>query len=457
MKVSSFEIANILIVAFLFFILTRKKDAVTLLLVLFIYSTLHFSFAVFALASNESSSLLIAIHNEGGGMLAKLSTLSLMGIAFFLLSRHAYDAFLLSHRSEKKLAFQILLVMAAVLCGYILNYRHGDWLQLKNILSLEGMLAFILIGFFGVFGKNTTNPAKIYPWALGVLVILSATDFIAIYEVFYHQSWAGTLENSGSMVYRASSILFNPNLLGFWAAMLYLGCSYGMNEYKEYRKIILLAMVLASIAIYFSGSRSAGYLLLGVTFLPALLIRERFYLLPLIVLPFTMLTIYVLTVWFLMPIAQSSEGWSEIALLGMRFSATLPYVINYLFMHFDLPLTRIGSFDDLPPEVVQSIEGRFTGGLEDSGWLVLYDDAGMLGLAAVIFACCMLVLRGGRAYVSHPSASTVYLLAMLIYILMTGLVMRFQIFPVWMFISLVIVTCLVFWQRLGSSTSLIRS
>ena len=95
--------------------------------------------------------------------------------------------------------------------------------------------------------------------------------------------------------------------------------------------------------------------------------------------------------------------------------------------------------------------------MEDSGWLVLYDDAGILGLAAVISACWMLVLRGGRAYVSHPSAAAVYLLAMLIYILMTGLVMRFQIFPVWMLISLVIVTCLVFWQRLGSSTSLIRS
>lgn len=457
MKVSFFEIANILIVIFLLFILTRKRDAVTLLLVLYTYSTLHFSFAIFALASNESLGFLMELHNEGGGMLAKFSALSLLGIVFFLLSRHAYDTFLLSHRSEKKVAFQILLVMGAVLCGYIFNYRHGDWLQLKNVLSFEAMLAFLLIGFFGAIGAKTTNVSKIYSWALGGLLILGLTDFIAIYEVFYHNSWAGTLESSGAMVYRASSILFNPNLLGFWASLVYLGCSYGLHEYKEYRKMILVAMVLASIAIYFSGSRSACYLLLGVTFLPALLIRKRFYLLSLIVLPFTMLTIYVGTVWLVIPILPSSEGWSEIALLGKRFAATLPYVTNYLLMSFDLPLMRFGFFDGLPPEVVQSVEGRFKGGLEDSGWLVLYDDAGILGLAAVIFACCMLVMRGVRAYVSHPSASTVYPLIMLIYILMTGLVMRFQIFPVWLFNSLVIVSCLVFWQRFGSSTLHVRS
>lgn len=453
MKVSPIEVVNVLIVVSLLLILIRKRDAVTLLLVLCVYGTLHFSFAVFALASNEPSSFLIALHNDGGGILAKLSALLLLGVIFFLLSRHAYDAFLSSHFSEKKVAFQILLVMGAILCGYILNYRHGDWLQFKNVISFEAMLAFLLLGFLGAIGVRTTNATKFYSWGFGGLLILSATDCIAICEVFYHHSWAGTFESSGAMVYRASSILFNPNLLGFWASLVYLGCSYSLHEQKECRGMILVAMILASIAIYFSGSRSTGYLLLGVTFFIALLIKQRFYLLSLMVLPFTMLTIYVGTVWLAMPLVSSREGWSEIALLGKRFAATLPYALNYLLTSLSFP----NFFYDLPPEVVQSVEGRFTGELADSGWLILYNDTGKLGLAAVIFTCCMLIARDVRAYTLYPSASTVYPLVMLVYILMAGLVMRFQIFPVWLFISLIVSTCLVFWQRLGCLTSYARN
>ena len=237
MKINVFELTNVLLVIFLFFILTRKRDVATLLMVLFVYGTLHFAFAAIALTTNGSASLFTALHNEGGGVLAKLSNLSLLGVVFVLLSVHAYHAFWLSQRSDNKIVLYVIVVMGALLCGYVPNIRQGDWLQLKNVISLEAMLTFVLIGFLATNGVQTTNVAKFYPWLLGGLLILGVADCIAIYEVLTHKTWAGTHDRSGAMVYRASSILFNPNLFGFWAGLVYLGCAYGMHTYKVHRKM----------------------------------------------------------------------------------------------------------------------------------------------------------------------------------------------------------------------------
>ena len=86
MKVNVFEIANVLIVIFMLARLGRSRDVVTLLWMLFAYGTLHFGFAALALITHDSASLLVAIHDEGGGVLAKLSTLTLLSVIFFLLS-----------------------------------------------------------------------------------------------------------------------------------------------------------------------------------------------------------------------------------------------------------------------------------------------------------------------------------------------------------------------------------
>jgi hypothetical protein len=458
LKINVFELINVLLVIFLFFILTRKRDVATLLMVLFMYGTLHFGFAAIVLATNESAEFLAALHNEGGGVLAKLSTLSLLGVVFVLLSVHAYHAFWLSQRSDKKIVLYVIVVMGALLCGYLLNIKQGDWLQLKNVISLEAMLTFILIGFLAANSVQTTNVEKFYPWLLGGMLILGGVDCIAIYEVLTHKTWAGTPDSSGAWVYRGSSILFNPNLFGFWAALIYLGFAYGMHACKMYPKIMLLGMVLASIAIYFSGSRSSGYLLLGILFIPTLLIKKQFHWLPLITLPLTILIIYAGAAWLALPFISSSVGWLEIALLGERFAAIPVQVINYVLMKGDFLRLFINDIPgSVPVQIVESIEGRFVGERPDAAWLVLYQDVGWFGLGAVILAVCMLVARGVRICISHPSPSSVYAFAVLCYCLMIGFVMRFQIFPVWIFISLVIIVCLVLWRQLEISALRIRN
>jgi len=441
MKINILELANVLVVILLLFQLKRRRDVAALLIILFIYGTLHFGFAAIALATSESANLLIALHNDGGGVLAKLSSLLLLSVVFFLLGKHAYSMYPPSQPKKKVIVFFIMLVMAILFFGYLLNIRPNDWLQLKNVISLEAMLVLLLFGFLGVDGVHTI---KIYPAVLAGLVILGVTDCIAVYEVFDHSSWAGTPDSSGAMVYRASSLLFNPNLFAFWASLVYLACAYGMHACIGHRKMMLWGMVLAVVAIYFSGSRSAGYLLLGVLFIPALLINKRSHWLSLMVLPLTMLTIYVGTVYFVLPFAHNSEGWSEIALLGERFAAAPVYLINYTSMYFGIP---VGIPVGIPTEVVLSIEGRFIGEGRDAGWLVLHQDVGWLGTCAMLALSFGSVWLAMRTYFEKRSVDSVYALAMLTCCLLTGLVMRLQIFPVWLFVGIFLIPCLVFWAR----------
>jgi len=447
MKINLVELSNVLVVIILLFQLTRRRDAISLLVVLFVYGTLHFGFASIALATNESANLLIALHNEGGGLLAKLSSLSLLSVIFVLLGKRAYSAYRACLPSEKKITMAVLLSIAFLACGYALNFRPGDWLQLKNFVSLEAMLVLILIGWLSAKGASTVET---YSALRAGLIVLGITDCIAIYEVFDQCSWASTLESSGAMVYRASSLLFNPNLFGFWASLVYIACAYGMLACSEHRKMMLWGMVMASIAVYFSGSRSAGYLLLAVLLIPAFLIKGRSHWVSLMILPLTMLTIYVGTVWLALPLVSENEGWREIALLGERFAAAPGYLIRYALMYMDINLHIPAS---IPDEVVLSIEGRFVGSERDAGWLVLYQDTGLAGTLAILALSSASLWLAVRASFAKRDLASVYALAILSCCLMTGLVMRFQIFPVWLFVGIFLVPCLTLWARAISPNS----
>lgn len=137
MKINLIELANVLVVIVLLFQLTRKRGTISLLVVLFVYGTLHFGFASIALATNESAKLLIALHNEGGGLLAKLSSLSLLSVAFVLLAKKAYSAYWVCLPGEKKITGAVLVAITFLALGYAFNLRQGDWLQFNNFVSLE--------------------------------------------------------------------------------------------------------------------------------------------------------------------------------------------------------------------------------------------------------------------------------------------------------------------------------
>ena len=284
-----------------------------------------------------------------------------------------------------------------------------------------------------------------------IILIVLVVDSIAFYEIFSHKAWAGTMDSTGSYVFRASSLLFNPNLLAFWAAFIYLSAAYCMIAYKYQYKLMLMLMLmfLASVAIYFSGSRSFFYLLLGVLFFPLFLLRKPFYWLPLVVLPFTMLFLYFSVKFLIKYVIEIDNGFDEFLLLGERMFFAFHYLINYIKMGFNIPIES-----NLPIEIKTSIEGRFIGNGCDSGWMVLYQDSGLGGAISIIYLCFIFFSLAWRSYIATHSIASVYALMILCYCILTGLVIRIQVFPVWLFIGVFLIPCLIYWSKIISTKSI---
>jgi hypothetical protein len=101
------------------------------------------------------------------------------------------------------------------------------------------------------------------------------------------------------------------------------------------------------------------------------------------------------------------------------------------------------------------MEGRFIGGTAtgagagagagDGGWIALYEDIGWLGIIAIVGLCLLALFRGLISCFSNHYVANVYALAVLCYCLLIGFGMRFQIFPVWVLISIVLTPCLLRW------------
>jgi len=447
MHINIFETINLCIVLGLFAFIKYRTDLETLLISLFIYGSLHFSFVVLALTSNDASNHLIKMHQEGGGLLVQFSALLFLVSVFYFLSKHAYHSFSMLSNSpygdtKRKIVFQLLLVMVALFLSCLFNIRPSHSLQLKNILSIEAMMFLVLLGFTGCDNFNVKRLYKLLPL---IILIVFVADSIAFYEIFSHKAWAVFMDSSGSLVYRASSLLFNPNLLAFWAAFIYLSAAYCMNAYKYKYKAMLLLMILASVAIYLSGARSFFYLLLVVLFFPLFLQRKSFYWLPLVVLPFTMLFLYFSVKFLIKYAIENDNGFDEFILLGERFFFAVQYLVSYIKMDSNLPI-----------EIKTSIEGRYNGDGCDSGWMVLYQDAGLGGAISIIYLCFIFFWLAWRSYIATHSIASVYALMILCFCILTGLVMRIQIFPVWLFIGVFLIPCLIYWSKV-ISTKLIES
>ncbi|WP_323000937.1 hypothetical protein [Denitromonas sp.] len=430
MNLNPFELVNVFISIGLLSILRHRRDSLSLMMALFVCGTFHYSFAVFALLSSDSSRLLTTMHNEGSGLLASFSTLAVLIVAFGILGQRAYEAYSMGigdKGKSRRVALFIIFVMVALLVGYLLNYRAGDRSQLINVMSVMAMLLLVMLAYLSLSGNLTLN----FSW-LGIsLFVLGVIVAIAAYEVWSYQSWSWFQNSSGEVVYRASSVLFNPNLFGFWASFVYIASAYGMHAHWDRRRSLLLGMMLASCAVYLSGSRSSAALLLGVLVLSAALTRGRRQWAPLVVLPATILIVYTVSALF-----DSNPHWRAITVLGERFAEAPLHLANYVLRFFDQGV-------DVPPEVEISIEGRFIGEGMDAGWLVLYQDTGWVGQMAVFLVAALILARAMYLCWARPGPASAYSLGLLLYCLLTGLVMRFQVFPVWLFTGLAFVIFLV--------------
>lgn len=442
LKISSIpaEVVNVVLAVFFCYLVVIKKNIVEILFLSFAYCSLHFISAVFPLFDDESEIALTKLHVEGGGLLAKLSASVFIFSVFLRLCMQAYSVWQQRQSECLEMVVAFLLAMGFLFAGYIFNIHPDDDLQLKNIISMEVMLVLLLVGYLGAFEYKETKSTEWNVWVLGVFFILLLMDGIAIFEVATQRAWARTLQSSGELVIRASAALFNPNLFAFWGSLVCLGCVYAIYRNMNFRKFALLGVVLTAASIYFSGSRSAIYILLGVLFFISWMVEPKCWL-PMILFISTIAIIYIGSKWIFPMIFLEEDDWSRVYLLGDRFLAAPMHLIDYSMKRFfGIELNYV------PSEIELSIGGRFDGVGRDAGWLVLYHDAGWIGVLS-LFLIVSKLFRRGWGNIRWHTLDDAYTLGILLYFILTGFVMRFQIFPVWFFIGISLILCMLILRR----------
>lgn len=440
MLIRSWEIVNV-IFTFLFLVKIFCRNQVAILFYLFVYCTLHFAYAAWPVIVGMPAATINLVHIEGSGILATTSA------AIVLLSALLALVFANIHalREERVLRNIFLGSIVLITISYAFNVRIDNFLQLKNVFGivfivLMPLLLMSLSDWSGlVIG---TEKRKVF------MVILFVMVFVAFFEVYSLRAWA-TFENTrGEVIFRSSSLMFNPNLFGLWCVLVALGAAYLFQRNREGDGgFMLTVLVMAMSGLYMAGSRGLALALFICLFGIAIVAKKmsawRRWV-PTLAMPTVFLCLVLLSSFIGMLNEGHRTNWNAFVLLGERFVALPIYLARYCLSH-------VIQFPSVPLEFAESVEGRFVGELRDSGWLVVYDDAGWLGVAVLLGLWSYFAFLGLRTYYRYRDITSIYALAALLLSLATGLFMRFQIFPTGLFVAFMLAPCLNYWRLVRSA------
>lgn len=248
-------------------------------------------------------------------------------------------------------------------------------------------------------------------------VVLFFVISSALFELLSGAVWARFESTSGVLVLRPSSFFYNPNLYGFWMALLGLLFSFGFVFWGGQRKLLLGCIVLASVGIFFSASRSFSYLMLlsmalfggGVLFFRSSLFVVPFFV-SLGVLVGCSAFVILMGVFFYTPIVSS------LAMFGLRFLGAPLELFGHLF-HTVAPSA----------EFIISFAGRFEGEASDSGWLAIFRETGWLGILAL---CLYMVTVAYNVYLRSILFFYCFVIVLFFYIV-AGFFIAYSVMPVW--------------------------
>lgn len=429
------EAVNVILAAVVVFSMIGTRSHGYILFLLFSYASLHFSFAALPLITGASMIDVAAIHLQGSGILAKLSGVTVL-IALFI--KLCCD-FKLSIAVEKKIIHTFVAVLVAITIGGFLNLRPDDSMQIMNVIATLGMLLLMVLiaPHVDKFEWNM-HRREMYFVLLMQLVMFA----VAFYELYSLRTWASFINSNGEVIYRSSSLLFNPNIYGMWCSILAIAFSYLLHKNIGECWLILSGMTLAFGGLYLSGSRSASFLTLFLLVFIAMVIHKNILWrrwIPVLLMLSSFVALGFGSNWMSQLFFSKFDNWNAIYLLGERFFVYPMQFLGYLLNYFSMGI-------EIPNEIVISIEGRFSGELKDAGWLVLFNDTGWLGLIGVFGLWGVFLLWGINAYKIRRDTTSIYAIALLIFSVLCGAVMRFQVFPTWVFMAIILAPCITYWQ-----------
>jgi len=358
-----------------------------------------------------------------------------------------------------------------------LNNEFPTPLTMQNIIS-TCLLCIIYIGFGAVLPqqpKITTE--RLEKFCRIIAISISLIVLIATYEMITLHAWGGAFKlESNENVYRASSILFNPNLLGFWCAFVALFAGFIFHTKLLSQKLPILIVVLCGLGMFLSGSRSSFLIcFLSFSLITVLLFFQKKNRLESrdIFLPFGVFIISILSaiiiIKFAIILTDYEFDWLKaLSLLADRFVFMPVEILSFTLIgisnHIEVLSKVAASAANLASTHLQlskasaiSIHGRFSADLVDNGYLVMFEDAGWTGLTAWIIIWLFLFYIAIKAYRRSPGVNNTYALSMIFSCAFSAVFVRsFQVFPFWVLMSLVLGLCIA-WFNLSLMPNSLQS
>lgn len=420
-----------------------RKDAIWIAFLLLASSVIYFLPSVVMMFDGSPLDDITALRQSGSPHIIKALAAATVVASLLLLTRCTSIA-AIPRPIPTALASMLLI-------GMFTLDTPPDSQRVINTLSLVGMLLLIAAGANALNGEIMTrsrseNSARFMASALCLLLLISVG--LAVYEISSDVAWASFYTVDELMVVRASSLFFNPNLFGLFCTMLaaFFGFRWHKAAGDKENWVLLPGIFLAGVGIYLASSRSLGCLLLFFllatgSMLPAGA-RSRFT--PALVYILGLLLAAALSIawWNLGGQGPAKHFW----VLAMRLVDAPIQILAVVLRELGFSMT--GEFANLmlKPETVIAVEDRFAGEQRDSGLLTAYDDSGWLGICALVIFWVYAIWLGVHAYLHQRTVETTYALATAAFCFAVGVLMRYQVYPVWIWVALMLSPCFALWK-----------
>lgn len=475
-------IPNLILILLLLYYLSIRKGVGAVIAALFVYLSLHGGYAIFAAATGDGINTLNELHYQSSDLGAKLSGLFFMICCTILLMNrlhHPLQALQWNAKLILTIAYLLFLFLFIMALGTA-NLRNASTGKLLTI-SKETFFAAWMWASAIVFAIVLKQGGKYLiafraEW-IGFLAAISIIMVVSgAYEIATGVVWAGTSYASG-FSYRASGTLFNPNVLGFWSALMVVLISF-MFHIRWISRFATLGFMLLFVACLILSSSRSGLMLAIINLLAISLftlsnkksiqlsLTNKFW--PLV----SFVAAFIICASIISYINPSQYLISKTLLANLQRFMQLPIDIFWIFMmKIYFPIGKVFSFlpalDNIQSaanvyvsgHMGESVNGRMV--LEytsDNSFMSIYAIGGIaslfiwLGLWVVMLWLGIVKNRKARGVYSS------YALVGLIFCFSSGLFLRSpQLFPIWIFMSMVLGACLCWWLLAESNDSLSQS
>lgn len=448
---------NIIIIVGLIAYLFRRRSGWAFVVAICFYATAHGGYAIFHALGGEGAEAMIDLH------IHSRNDINIIGAIFLtccwgLLLWSSYIKKNTFHPAEDIilgigiLSVAFLFVMS-IGSANLLESRQwtGFWGVVKSVSF--SFLTWILALTVAMSLGKSTGLSKIY--MQDFLTFTAIAIFMVVgmgcYEIYSGMVWAGTGD-----ALRASALLFNPNVLGVWVAMVLLELSFLMHSRVGPRLLLFVLISLVAVCLVLSGSRTG--LFLAVVSMTAtgcfLTVRDRSSKLSVMEIwaPFTcfLLSLVMISV-FLYLIRKYSDHffWTALYANCWRFISAPGESLAALWMWLDIsgsghPLGIPGL--TVSPATMESINGRLRPGLlADNSFASIYSIGRKPGILMWLSIWIYLTYLGIKALKIRGCNSTYALMALGICFFSCFFLRGTELFPLWILMAVMLGLSIRFW------------